>query len=257
MHLLVAASGATPAFGRGDAARHAISPLRLATGATGPALVCVPGFATNLGRPWHAGFAPCFDGERDVLELRHPGVDQGNAVAKDLETLTELHTMTVRRQLGDRPYVIVGHSMGGSAAHAIATGLAADGTPPAGLVLVDSYHITPDREAEPWLLALPARPAVAMGERFDTAVDDLTLLSLGAYTRLFRGWQPEPTDVPTLLVRASEPLPHMPERWQSSWPVPHDTVDVPGSHLSMLENHARTTADAIRRWVETLGPAAD
>jgi thioesterase domain-containing protein len=125
---------------------------------------------------------------------------------------------------------------------------------------VDAYRITPAREAEPSLLALPARIPLAVGEPFDTAVDDLTLLSLGAYTRMFRGWQPEPTEVPTLLVRATQPLPHMPEHWPSwsSWPGLHDTVDVPGSHLSVLDEHAPTTGKAIRGWIEALGrPEAD
>ncbi|MCW7940817.1 DNA-binding protein [Streptomyces hygroscopicus] len=256
MHLLVTASLGAPVFGPEDGSRHTLTPVRLATGADGPALVCVPGFATNLGRPWHAGLAPCFDGERDILELRHPGIDDGDAVARDLTTLTELHARTVRSRVGDRPYVVVGHSMGGSAAHAVAARLAADGNPPAALVLLDSYHITPDREAEPWLLALPARIPVAAGERFDTSVDDLTLLSLGAYTRMFRGWHPEPTAVPTLLVRATEPLPGMPQRWRSGWPGAHDTVDVPGSHLSLLEDHAPTTARAIRIWLGSLGTEA-
>ncbi|MFF1655228.1 SDR family NAD(P)-dependent oxidoreductase [Streptomyces sp. NPDC058255] len=251
MHMLVTASVGAPSFGQDDGARHALSPLRLATGPGGPALVCVPGFATNLGRPWHAGLARCFEGERDVFELRHPGVDHGAAVARDLATLAELHAMTVRRHLGDRPYVVVGHSMGGSAAHAVTTRLAAGGTPPAGLVLLDSYHITPDREAEPWLLALPARIPVTLGERFDTEVDDLTLLSLGAYTRMFRGWQPAATEVPTLLVRATRPLPDMPGRRRSGWPGRHDTVDVPGSHLSVHEEHAPTTARAIRDWIDS------
>jgi thioesterase domain-containing protein len=95
---------------------------------------------------------------------------------------------------------------------------------------------------------------MAMGERFDTAVDDLTLLSLGAYTRMFRGWRPEPLPVRTLLVRATQPLPNMPERWRSAWPGADDTVDVPGSHLSMLEEHRATTAEAIRVWVGSPGP---
>ncbi|MFF2123950.1 SDR family NAD(P)-dependent oxidoreductase [Streptomyces olivochromogenes] len=254
MHLLVSASLAAPTFGHDEGARHAIAPLRLASGADGPALVCVPGFATNLGRPWYAGLAGPFDGERDVFELRHPGVDTGVAVARDLETLAELHATTVRRHLGDRPYVVVGHSMGGSAAHALTARLAADGAPPAGLVLVDSYHVTPDREAEPWLLAMPARIPAAAGERFDSAVDDLTLLALGAYTRMFRGWDPQPTPVPTLLVRACEPLPDMPERWRSSWPLPHDTMDTPGSHLGVLEENAPTTARAVREWIDALAP---
>lgn len=167
--------------------------------------------------------------------------------------MAELHAATVQRHLGDRPFVVVGHSMGGTAAHAVTDQLAADGTPPAGLILLDSYHITPDREAEPWLLALPARIPLTAGERFDTAVDDLTLLSLGAYTRMFRGWQPKPTDVPTLHVRATQPLPHMPEQWQSSWPATHHTADTPGSHLSMLEEHALTTAQVIRDWISRAG----
>ncbi|MER5699205.1 type I polyketide synthase [Streptomyces mirabilis] len=254
MHLLVSASLAAPTFGHDEGARHAIPPLRLASGSDGPALVCVPGFATHLGRPWYAGLAGPFDGERDVFELRHPGVDTGVAVARDLETLAELHAATVRRHLGDRPYVVVGHSMGGSAAHAVTARLAADGAPPAGLVLVDSYHVTPDREAEPWLLAMPARIPAAVGERFDSAVDDLTLLALGAYTRMFRGWDPQPTRVPTLLVRACEPLPDMPSRWRSSWPLPHDTVDAPGSHLGVLEENAPTTARAVREWIDALAP---
>ncbi|MGH1553705.1 hypothetical protein ACRAWF_22235 [Streptomyces sp. L7] len=82
-------------------------------GNPGSALVCVPGFASNLGRPWYAGSAACFEGERDVFEVRHSGVDHGDAVPRDLATLTASLAATVRHQLGDRPYVVVGHSMGG------------------------------------------------------------------------------------------------------------------------------------------------
>jgi len=252
MHLLVTASIGAPVFGPEEASRHALPPLRLAAGTRGPALVCVPGFASNLGRPWYAGLAPCFEGERDVFEVRHSGIDDGTAVARDLESLTASHATAVRHQLGDRRYVLVGHSMGGTAAHALATRMASLGTPPAGLVLIDSYHLTPDREAEPWLLSLPARIPLLAGESFDTMVDDLTLLSLGAYTRMFRGWRPEHTEVPTLLVRASEPLADMPREWRSSWPGVRDTADTAGTHLSVLEEDAPTTAKVIRDWIEAL-----
>ncbi|MGW3104439.1 SDR family NAD(P)-dependent oxidoreductase [Streptomyces sp. NPDC001100] len=252
MHLLVTASIGAATFGPEEAARHSLPPLRLASGTRGPALVCVPGFASNLGRPWYAGLAACFEGERDVFEVRHSGIDHGDAVPRDLETLTASHAATVRHQLGDRPYVVVGHSMGGSAAHALTTHLVGLGAPPAGLVLIDSYHITPDREAEPWLLSLPARIPLAAGEGFDTLVDDLTLLSLGAYTRMFRGWQPELTRVPSLLVRASAPLADMPPQWRSSWPGVRHTADAPGTHLSVLEEDAPTTAKAVRDWIDGL-----
>jgi pimeloyl-ACP methyl ester carboxylesterase len=261
LHMLVTASLGARVFGPDDSARHAIPPLHLAkaaadpaagTGQIAPALICVPGFATNLGRPWYAGFAPCFANERDVFELRHPGVDHGDALAQDLQTLAGLHAATVRDLLGDRPYVVAGHSMGGSIAHAVATRLSALGTPPAGLVLLDSYHITMDREGEAWLLGMPARIPLAVGSRFDTAVDDLTLLALGAYTRMFRGWEPEPTRIPSLLIRAGRPLPGMPPQWRTSWPQPHGTADVPGDHLTLLEENAPTTATAVRDWINSL-----
>jgi hypothetical protein len=46
----------------------------------------------------------------------------------------------------------------------------------------------------------------------------------------------------------------MPERWRSSWPLPHDTVDAPGSHLGVLEENAPTTARAVREWIDALAP---
>ncbi|WP_264349340.1 type I polyketide synthase [Streptomyces milbemycinicus] len=268
MHLLVTASLAMPVFDPADGARHALAPLRLAKGgeatkgAEAPALVCFPGFSATPSGSWYGPLASCFAGERDVFELQHPGVLHGEAVPRDWDTFVDLHVATVREHLGDRPYVVLGYSMGGYPAHAVAARLAATGTPPAGLVVVDTYHVTPEREDARWLLAMPARYPLEMGERFDAAVDDVSMAALGAYTRMARGWRPEPTDVPTLLVRATDPLPELLTHGdgeardgggQTSWREPYDTVDVPGSHWSLLEEHAHTTAEAIRAWIGALG----
>jgi hypothetical protein len=79
---------------------------------------------------------------------------------------------------------------------------------------------------------------------------------MGAYNRIFLGWEPEPVDTPTLLVRATEPTPAMEAsadgrngNWRTSWPLPHDCLDVPGDHLTMMREHAGTTASAIRTWI--------
>ncbi|MFG2123574.1 alpha/beta fold hydrolase [Streptomyces sp. NPDC048710] len=207
-----------------------------------------------------------FEGDRDVLEMRHPGVTSGDALPRDWQTLVDLHAATLWDELGDRRPVLLGWSMGGCPAHAVAARLAETGTPPAGLVLVDTYHVSPEREAEPWLLALPARAALAMGEGFDTAVEDMALAALGAYTRMLRGWSPEPVDVPTLLVRATDQLPEMrthgsretgSHAWRASWPQLSETVDVPGDHWTIAEEHAPTTARAIQAWVNGLGRPVD
>ncbi|MFF4569590.1 type I polyketide synthase [Streptomyces sp. NPDC001410] len=267
MHLLVTASLAVPGFGPEDSAAHALQPLKLATGADDrPPLVCFPGFSPALGRPWYDALARHFEGDRDVLEMRHPGITSGDTLPRDWQTLVDLHAAGLREQLGDRRPVLLGWSMGGCPAHAVAARLAETGTPPAGLVLVDTYHVTPEREAEPWLLALPARAALAMGEGFDTAVEDMALAALGAYTRMLRGWRPEPVDVPTLLVRATDQLPEMRTHgsretgshdWRVSWPQLSETVDVPGDHWTIAEEHAPTTAQAIRSWVNRVGKPVD
>ncbi|MEV6425717.1 type I polyketide synthase [Streptomyces sp. NPDC051662] len=261
MHLLVTASLAVPGFGPEDSAAHALDPLHLAKGeADRPPLVCFPGFSPALGRPWYATLARHFEEDRDVWEMRHPGVTSGDAPPRDWRTLVDLHTATLRERLDGRRPVLVGWSMGGCPAHAVAARLAATGTPPAGLILLDTYHVTPEREAEPWLLAMPARTALAMGAEFDTAVDDMALTAFGAYTRMLRGWHPEPPDVPILLVRAAGQPPEADTHGgtsagragQDSWPGPCDTVEVPGDHWTIVEEHAVTTARTVRTWVDGL-----
>jgi hypothetical protein len=65
---------------------------------------------------------------------------------------------------------------------------------------------------------------------------------------LFDGWQPDPVPMPTLLVRATEPAP------RAHWPVPHDSVDVPGDHFTMMERYARHTAHITDEWLNQLAP---
>jgi hypothetical protein len=60
--------------------------------------------------------------------------------------------------------------------------------------------------------------------------------------------------VPTLFLRAQDPLPQMSLRrdgqdWRASWPPPHDTVDVPGNHIELVYERVATTAAAVREWI--------
>ncbi|MEY9996702.1 hypothetical protein ABIE67_008734 [Streptomyces sp. V4I8] len=38
--------------------------------------------------------------------------------------------------------------------------------------------------------------------------------------------------------------------WRTCWPTAHDVVDVPGDHLTMVQDHAETTVSAIRTWID-------
>lgn len=127
-------------------------------------------------------------------------------------------------------------------------------------MLLDTYLIDDRNSSKDWLLALPAVVAPRLGGTEFTGDEDAGVAALGAYTRMFLGWDPEPVDTPTLLVGVTRPTPEMaasadPDEWPTSWPLPHTRVDVPGDHFSFLQEHARTTAAAVRAWIDSLEAA--
>ncbi|MET8832002.1 type I polyketide synthase [Streptomyces sp. NPDC004610] len=256
MDLVMAASRALPTFGVKDGRAHAVAPTRMANGPDGPALVCFPSFFPPAGIGSYGRFAPCFEGERDVFEIQYPGLTQGDHVPQDWETLISLHAETVRTHFADRPVAILGYSVGGCTAQAVTSRLVDLGHPPAALVLGDSYQVTEEARTRRWLLGLPPNRVARAGDRFEELVGDTPLAAMGAYNRMLaESWRPaEPVPVPTLLVRATEPLPDMlngdPDRdWRPMWPQPHDTIDVPGHHEDLTHDQVHAFADAVRGWI--------
>jgi acyl transferase domain-containing protein/acyl-CoA synthetase (AMP-forming)/AMP-acid ligase II/thioesterase domain-containing protein len=245
-HLLINASLALPAFGPDAGRRHPPLPERLATGPARAALVCFPDFFPRIGASVYGKLADLFEGERDVFELPYPDA----AVPDDFRTLAGLHAATILERFRDRPVVLIGYSAGGCTAQAVAECLAAAGSPPAGVVLIDTYLFSgndPD-----WLFSLPAAAVSRAGARFDQVVDDTALAAMGAYLRIAAGWRPKATGIPALFLRAQAPVPGMPSGagWRASWSLADRTVDIPGNHLELLDEQAQTTAAAIGSWLD-------
>ena len=220
-----------------------------------PALVCFPSFFPPAGLGTYGRFAPCFDGERDVFEIRYPGLEEGEHVPESWDTLVAMHAEAIRSRFAGRPVVLVGHSIGGCTAQAVARKLIDAGHPPAGLVLGDTYQITEGSRTQGWMLNLPVSRVSRAGDQFEALVGDTPLASMGAYNRMLaQSWHVEPLRIPTLLVRATTPMPDMldgdPDReWRSSWPQPHDTVDVPGNHQELAYEEVDAFTAAIRAWI--------
>ncbi|WP_329335244.1 type I polyketide synthase [Streptomyces sp. NBC_01352] len=260
MHMLVTASWAVPTFDRADSRKHALPPLRRAEGSgERPVLVFFTGYHPPFAAPGgeFARFHAHFQGERDILELPHPGIGAGPAVPADRDTLARTHAETVLRHVGDRPFAVVGMCTGGAVAHTVTRRLEAMGRAPVGQVLLDTYLINDGNSDKDWLLSLPAVIAPRLGGNQFTGDEDTGVAALGAYTRMFLDWDPEPVGTPTLLVRATQPTPEMvasadPDEWRTSWPLPHAHVDVPGDHFSFMQDHTPTTAAAVRTWIDSL-----
>uniref|UniRef100_UPI00066B1541 alpha/beta fold hydrolase n=1 Tax=Streptomyces sp. SBT349 TaxID=1580539 RepID=UPI00066B1541 len=222
----------------------ALPPTRLAEGGARPALVCVPPVAATPDAPVYARLAAHLAGRRQVWSLHAPGHRDGEALPATLDALLGAWADTLARHLGHAPFALLGHSSGGWAAHALAGTLGDRGTPPAAVVLLDS----PDPRSP---LQEPINEAIARmtdDPRTRELLTPALLTAAAAYARFLTGLVPRPLDIPTLFVRPARSA--IPE----SWPLPHDRVETPGDHFTLLGTHARATAGAIDAWLSAAWP---
>ncbi|WP_327045952.1 type I polyketide synthase [Microbispora sp. NBC_01189] len=260
--LLVASSHVREHFAAPDRDRYALPPVRLATGPGRVSVVCFPALSAISGPHEYSRFGQAFRDDRNVYVVPSPGFTDGedDLLPDSLETLIQMNVEGLRRCVADdEPFVVVGRSMGGAVAHAVTLALEEQGLRPAGLALIDSYPIDASaQEGMEWWQGAMIGGMLERIDRFDMTLHDTRLTTMGAYNRLFVDWGPKPLETPILLLRAVEPLrgttvdPADPTRWQAYWPVSHETADIPGDHFTTLEEHAGTTAEAIRTWIGTL-----
>ncbi|MFC3352361.1 SDR family NAD(P)-dependent oxidoreductase [Streptomyces echinoruber] len=260
--LLQAAAGLRPTFDTPADLAAPPSAIRLAAGdgAAGDGaapLVCFSSYVALAGVHQYARFAAAFRGRRDVWALPTQGFGAGEPLPASFDTVADLYADAVARTVGDTPAVLLGSSSGGILALAAARRLQERGRPPAAVVLLDTYMPRADspflRFSQQMLGGMFDRES--MFAHLDT--DRLTAMSW--YIALVGEWEPGPLDSPVLLVRSSEPpvAPQpgtelRPEEWQTSWDRAHTVVDVPGNHFTMMETHARTTAEATADWLARL-----
>lgn len=268
--LLGCASLALPSFGiQSNLANYAAAPQRLATGPSGPSglplpLVFVPAFFPPIVIEGYRGsaystLASEMKGERDVFELPHPEV---LAIPEDLETLAAVHASTIRENFTG-PIILAGYSAGGIVAHAVVSKLCDDHEGEqqnkiqlVGLVLIDTYLNMVGRGGPDWLNALPAEALITCAGDLSQMIgdSDLALAKVGGYFRALRDVQLRvlPATVQTLFLRAQNPTSHMPkneDEWRPAWPCADVTVDIPGSHLELLDKRcAPASASGIQRW---------
>ncbi|MEV6619111.1 type I polyketide synthase [Streptomyces sp. NPDC051051] len=256
--LLQAAAGLRPTFTSPAELPSVPEAIRLSAGDTAAPLVCFSSYVALAGVHQYARFASRFRGRRDVWALPTQGFGTGEALPATFDAVADLHADAVHRTVGDTPAVLLGSSSGGVLALSAARRLQERGAAPAAVVLLDTYMPRADspflRFSQQMLGGMFERES--MFAHMDT--DRLTAMSW--YVALIGEWEPGPLDCPVLLVRSSEPPvpaapgeePPAPE-WQTTWDRAHTVLDVPGNHFTMMEAHARSTADATEDWLTGLG----
>jgi thioesterase domain-containing protein/acyl carrier protein len=249
--LLTQASRFRPAFATSaELGDHDGYVVQLASGSGLPKLVCVPSFVVGSSPHQFMRFADRFEGERDVFACSLPGFRGTELVPGSWDVAVEVLAGSIRRAVGDSPFVLVGYSTGGVIAQSLAARFEAAGTAPAGVVMIDT-PMPADEEATSRVFSL-VMTQVLERQHEAVAVDDASWLAMGTYMRLMAEHQPAAVAARTLLIRAGEPLGAGDDTpgWPA-WDLNDDQVEIAADHFALIEAAAAATADATGRWLET------
>ncbi|MEU3611610.1 type I polyketide synthase [Streptomyces sp. NPDC006872] len=240
-------------FSEPDEIRNGPTLVRLGEGTPHPKIIGFPSQSVWASNQELVSMAAPLRGVRDVWSLMLPGFVTGQPVAVDVDAAAEYAVRLIEELVGDEPFVLAGRSSGGRIAHEVTARLESRGRAPQGLVLIDSYLAGYD--ATSYIVPVMESKALELEKDFGQ-MTGTRLTAMAAYFGMFEHWQPKEIATPTLLVRASEcygiePGEEQPpaEQWQSAWPLPHDAIDVPGNHYTMLEGNGDVTAAAVHEWL--------
>ena len=251
MDLLAAASSLRATFDAPVAPERLPAHVRLSQGGAHPRVVCIPSVLATAGPHQYARFAKSFAQQREVTVTPVSGFVVGEMLPASLRVAIESQAAAVLRCAGEDPFVLLGHSTGGLLAAAVAAHLEGLVEPRLrGVVQVDTYPSTALATTLPQVIeGMLEREGAYM------SVDDVRLTAMLAYGRLLQEYEPPQLDSAVLLVRASEPMRGMAEdgEWRSSCDMAHSVVDVPGDHFTVMEEHVRSTAQAVEEWLARIG----
>ncbi|MFC9683114.1 SDR family NAD(P)-dependent oxidoreductase [Streptomyces sp. NPDC056948] len=250
MPLLVASSALVPSFAAVDELAERPRPMPFTRGTSGPSLICVPSFLAGSGAHQFARLARELGTDHAVSALRLPGTTPGEALPRSWDSAIDYLATSVGDDLAHRPTVLVGYSIGGAIAHAVAHRLEERGARPAGVVMIDTY--SPDDMDLNHAVLADALGALLDHEQARALVDDNGLIAMGNYVRVYGERRPLPISAPTLNLRATAALGGTPitdpvPAWQHDGPV----VEIDTNHFSIIEEDAPLTAKRIRGWLDS------
>ncbi|MFJ7416279.1 SDR family NAD(P)-dependent oxidoreductase [Streptomyces sp. NPDC098077] len=247
MPLLVESSRLAPSFETVEELETAPRATPLSRGtAQEPTLVCVPSFLAGSGIHQFARLARELGPDHPVGALRLPGTKPGEALPRTWSAAIDHLAACVDA----RPAVLVGYSIGGAIAHAVARRIEERGGEVAGVVMIDTY--SPDDLDLNHAVLGEALGALLDHEQARSLVDDGNLVAMGNYVRIYGERRPEPVKAPTLNLRATTALGGTPvadpvPAWQHTGPV--ELIDT--DHFSVIEEDAPLTAQRIRGWLDS------
>ena len=209
-------------------------------------LVLWPSIAAVSGPHEYVRLANELSGLRRVSTFAIPGFAGEEPLPAELHALAEMHADLLLERFEPTQLALGGHSSGGWFAHLVAGILERRGSAPAALVMLDSYD--PRSRAIEAIEYEIFEAVAALGEG-GAAVSDARLTAMAVYRQMFRDWQPAALASPTILIRAAEPPvavgDNEGEPLAAAWMAAEQELEAPGDHLSMMSDHAESTAKLV------------
>jgi pimeloyl-ACP methyl ester carboxylesterase len=229
-------------------------PVTLAEGATDPRLIFVSAPGATGGVHQYARIAAHFRGSRNVSALPLMGFAPGELLPGSSEAAARIVAESVLLASDGDPFVMVGHSTGGSLAY-LAAGMLESvwGVRPEAVILLDTASIRYD-PGENNDLDRTTRFYLADIDSPSVTLNSARMSAMAHWFMAMTDIQAPPTTAPTLLVRAAKDVDGF---ILDTSAVPADEVrDIDADHLSLAMEHSSLTATAIEDWLATL-PAPD
>ena len=245
--VLTGASRFRPSFTSVEELGDRAGTALIAEGAPEPTVVCVPSFLAGSGPHQFARLAAGFAPRLRVHALVLPGFDRDNGLLPaSWQAAVAAMSRASLAAAGVGPFVLVGHSVGGLLAHAVAEHLHQEGSDPVGVAMIDTYDI--DKAGEREALFDWAMSEILQRDPTGLVVNDGNLMAMGAYLRLYDQWSPREPTVPTFAVRAVAANAALNAPFEPTWKAADTTESVQADHFSILEGDAATTARVLGGW---------
>ncbi|MFJ2805919.1 type I polyketide synthase [Kitasatospora sp. NPDC087271] len=227
---------------------------RLAEGPRPTRLICVSAPTANAGVHQYSRLAAHFRGEREVSALPLVGFATGERLPATPEVATRVIAESALRASDGHPFVLAGHSSGGSFAYA-AAGLLEHtwGIRPAGVVLFDTLSF--QHNADEGTDYTGMMRLNFTGGDSPVRLTNSRLSAMGRWMVLLNRLEVHHTTAPVLLVTCDRALTGVDEapveqRAQAEPLVPGArVVGVDADHLSMIREDSALTAEVVEEWL--------
>ncbi|MBT2381809.1 SDR family NAD(P)-dependent oxidoreductase [Streptomyces sp. ISL-111] len=254
MRMLKAVANTRPTFDTPADLEELSRPVVLADGPAAPRLIFVSAPGATGGVHQYARIAAHFRGRRQVCALPLMGFAPGELLPATSEAAARIVAESALHASDGEPFVLVGHSTGGSLAY-LAAGVLEEtwGVKPEAVILLDTASIR-YQPGEGKDLDRTTRYYLADIDSPSVTLNSARLSAMAHWFMAMVDIETAPTTAPTMLVRCTESLDGF---LFDTAGVPADDIrEIEADHLSLAKEHSALTARTIEEWLAGL-PAAE